>query len=191
MVDIKGLDKARVLKALYDRGNIQGTGRFAKNDTTVTVEICKAMVERSYRFDNMFGLSLNVDLDGDEFDESGYDRIYGAGAAQRAVDSIRAEKQDGGDGAKDADTAKDTDGEKKELTMEEKTKLTKEAMKKILNILTELPPDVSVATSVLLKTVLPGPGPMGGIAGLMMGGLLTPPTGGLFGGPFPFKGRFG
>jgi len=58
-----------------------------------------------------------------------------------------------------------------------------------MNILTELPPDVSVATSVLLKTMLPGLGDMG--IPPMMGGLLTPPMGGLFGRPFPFKGRFG
>ncbi len=180
MVDIKGLDKARVLKALYDRGNIQGTGRFAKSNTTVTVEICEAMVERSCKFDNMFGLLLNVDLSRDEFNESGYDRIYGAGAAQRAVDSVKGTQEGGKDAAKDAGS------EKKELTMEEKVKLTKDTVGKIVEILKEAPPEVSFAAFTYLRMTLMGPG-----IPLMMGGLLTPPMGGLFGGPFPFKGRFG
>lgn len=178
MVDIKGLDKARVLKALYDRGNTQGKGRFAKTNTTVTLEICKAMVERSCRFDNMFGLLLNVDLSRDDFDESVYDRIYGAGAAKRAVDSVKGAPEDGGDTDKDAD-----DG-KKELSLEEKEKLTKDAICKILEILAEIPPEMYAAACIVLKTVLPGPS-MGGMAGMLT------MTGGPFAPPFPLGWRFG
>ena len=50
-----------------------------------------------------------MDLSGDEFDERLYDRDCGEGAAQRAVDSIRAEREDGGDAAKNADGEHDTD----------------------------------------------------------------------------------
>lgn len=139
MVDIKGLDKARVAEALRHEA------------------------ER---------LAI-VNLNGDEFDERSYDEAFGKGAAQRAVDSInnvRAERESGGDDAKDAG------GGKKELTVEEKVKMTKEAVVKILDILKELPPDVCDATVMYLQMSLPGP--MGGMAGML-------------GGPFPFRGRFG
>ena len=41
MVNIKGLDKARVLKALYDNSHVQGLGfMHAAEEGTVTVERC-------------------------------------------------------------------------------------------------------------------------------------------------------
>ncbi len=179
-----------MLKALYDNSHVQGLGfMHAVPDGMVTVEHCAEILERGMEFDYLYGRVLKVDLSKDEFDERLYDRDCGEGAAQRAVDSIRAEKQDGGDGAKDTDTAKDADGEKKELTMEEKAELAKDTVGKILEILKEVPPDVSFAAFTYLKMSLQGLGNMG--IPPIMGGLFTPPMGGLFGGPFPFKGRFG
>ena len=114
-----------------------------------------------------------MELSGDEFDERLYDRDCGAGAAQRAVDSIRAEREDGGD------AAGNTDGEKKEPSMEEQVEMTKEAVHKILDILKELPPPCFAAACMTLKMALPGP--MGGMAvALMMAGPLTPPQFGKF-----------
>ena len=165
MVDIKGLDKARVLKALCERSE--------------------------YLREEM----MQMDLSGDEFDERGYDSAFGAGTAQRAVDSVRTEKEGGGDAAGNAD------GEKKELSMEEKAELSRVAIIKILEMLKELPPDVCATTCMMLKMALPGP-LMGGLVGLMMGGPVAPPMGGFLGmktsvhitdeldrAPFPFKGR--
>lgn len=196
MVDIKGLDKARVLKALYDHSHVQGSGFLqAVPEGVVTVEHCAGLLEKQTYFDYLHGRVLKVELSGDEFDECLYDRDCGEGAAQRAVDSIKGAPED-------KDATKEADGEKKEPTMEEKMKLTKEAVGKIIDILTELPPDVAVAASVLLKTMLPGPS-MGGMAGLlMMGGPLTQPPlrrfdirgpkeRDIMSSPFPFKGRFG
>ena len=169
MVDIKGLDKARVLKALYDHSHVQGLGRMqAAPEGFVTVAHCARLLTEHTSFDYLYGRVLKVELSGDEFDERLYDRDCGDGAAQRAVDSIKGapENSEG--------TAKETDGEK-EPSMDEKVKQTKEALHKILDILVELPPDVATATSAMLKTVLPGPS-MGGLAGmLMMGGPFAPP----------------
>lgn len=45
MVDIKGLDKARVLKALYDHSRVQGVGFLrAVPDGVVTVEYCEMLL---------------------------------------------------------------------------------------------------------------------------------------------------
>lgn len=198
MVDIKGLDKARVLKALYDHSHVQGSGFLqAVPDGVVTVEYCAGLLAKHSYFDYLHGRVLKVDLSGDEFDERLYDRDCGEGAAQRAVDSVRAEKESG------KNTAGNADGEKKELSMEEKVELSRVTIIKILEILEELPPDVGATTCTILKTMLPGPS-MGGLVGLMMGGPFEPPMGGFLGmktsvhiadeldrAPFPFKGRFG
>ena len=168
MVDIKGLDKARVLKALYEHSHVQGSGFLqAVPDGVVTVEHCKMLLGSQTYFDYLHGRVLKVDLSGDEFDERLYDRDCGEGAAQRAVDSVRAEQEGGGDAAGSAD------GEKKELTMEEKEKLTKDTIVKVLDILTEVPPDVASTASAILKAILPGPS-IGGLVGLMMGGPFPP-----------------
>lgn len=111
---------------------------------------------------------LKVDLSGEEFDERLYDRDCGEGAAQRAVDSIRDETE-GGEA-----TTGNTEGEKKEPSLDEQAEMTKEAVDKILDILKELPPASFAVACMTLKMVL-GPGPMGGMAGmLMMGRPLTP-----------------
>ena len=198
MVDIKGLDKARVLKSLYEHSHVQGIGFLqAVPDGVVTVEHCAELLAKYSYFDYLHGRVLKVDLSGDEFDERLYDRDCGEGAAQRAVDSVRAEKESG------KNTAGNADGEKKELSMEEKVELSRVTIIKILEILEELPPDVGATTCTMLKTMLPGPS-MGGLVGLMMGGPFEPPMGGFLGmktsvhiadeldrAPFPFKGRFG
>ena len=96
MVDIKGLDKARVLKALYDHSHVQGSGFLqAVPDGVVTVEHCAGLLAKYSYFDYLHGRVLKVDLSGDEFDERLYDRDCGKGAAQRAVDSIRDETEGG------------------------------------------------------------------------------------------------
>ena len=171
MVDIKGLDKARVLKALYDHSHVQGSGFLqAVPDGVVTVEHCAGLLAKYSYFDYLHGRVLKVDLSGDEFDERLYDRDCGKGAAQRAVDSIRDETE-GGEA-----TTGNTEGEKKEPSLEEQTEMTKEAVHKILDILKELPPASYAVACMTLKMVL-GPVPsMGGLTGLlMMGGQFAPP----------------
>ena len=169
MVDIKGLDKARVLKALYDHSHVQGSGFLqAVPDGVVTVEHCEMLLGSQTYFDYLHGRVLKVDLSGDEFDERLYDRDCGKGAAQRAVDSIRDETE-GGEA-----TTGNTEGEKKEPSLEEQAEMTKEAVDKILNILKELPPASFAVACMTLKMVL-GPGPMGGMSALlMMGGPSAP-----------------
>ena len=171
MVDIKGLDKARVLKALYDHSHVQGSGFLqAVPDGVVTVEHCEMLLGSQTYFDYLHGRVLKVELSGDEFDERLYDRDCGEGAAQRAVDSIKDAPEGGEDAAGNADS------EKKEPSLEEQAEMTKEAVHKILDILKELPPASYAVACMTLKMAL-GPVPsMGGLTGLlMMGGAFPPP----------------
>ena len=180
MVDIKGLDKARVLKALYDHSHVQGSGFLqAVPDGVVTVEHCAGLLAKYSYFDYLHGRVLKVDLSGDEFDERLYDRDCGEGAAQRAVDSVQAERENGGDADKGEpeggeDTTGNTEGEKKEPSLEEQEEMTKEAVHKIMEILNELPPTCHIVASMTLKMVLSGP-VSSMTEMLMMGGPFSPP----------------
>ena len=90
MINIKGLDKAKVLKALYDHSHVQGMGILhTMPEGTVTVEHCRQLINDNPYFDYLYGRVLKVDLSGDEFEEYCYDRDCGDGTAQIAVDSIR------------------------------------------------------------------------------------------------------
>lgn len=91
MVDIKGLDKAEVLKVLYDNSHLQGLGIFqAVPDEFVTIEHCRELLKKQTYFDYLYGKVLKVDLKSDEsFEEWLYDRDNGKGAAQRAIDNLR------------------------------------------------------------------------------------------------------
>lgn len=89
MISIKGMDKAEVLKSLYDHSHIQGMGFLqAVPHGYVTVEHCRELLEQTTYFDYLYGRILKVDLSGDSFDERLYDRDCGPGAAQRAVDYL-------------------------------------------------------------------------------------------------------
>lgn len=91
MIDIKGLDKAEVLKALYDVSHIQGMGFLqAVPDGTVTVGHCRELLKKSTYFDYLYGRVLKVDLSGDSFEEWLYDRDNGPDAAERAIAHLRA-----------------------------------------------------------------------------------------------------
>lgn len=90
MIDIRGLNKAEVLKALYDHSHVQGMGFLqAVPAGFVTVRRCQSLLKEQTYFDYLYGRVLKVDLSGDEFDERLYDRDCGEGAAKRAVDSLR------------------------------------------------------------------------------------------------------
>lgn len=88
-ISIKGLDKAKVLKALYDRSHIQGLGFLqAVPDNMVSVDHCRELLARQTYFDYLYGKVLKVDLSGDILDPRLYDRDCGEGAAKRAIESI-------------------------------------------------------------------------------------------------------
>lgn len=90
MVDIKGLDKKKVLQALYGAARPQGMGfaRFAPGPLTETE--LEHYTNPLGRFDYLKGRVMKVDISNDSFDEFLFDRDNGEGAAQRAISSIGA-----------------------------------------------------------------------------------------------------
>ena len=64
MVDIKGMSKAKVLKALYENSHLQGLGFLqAVPDGTVTVEHCEELLKKNTRFDYLYGKVLKRAVD--------------------------------------------------------------------------------------------------------------------------------
>lgn len=89
MVNIKGLDKSEVLLALWMRSKMQGIS-FLGYDGELTLDAAKEIVSGgNLDFDYLNGKVMKVDISGDEFNERLYDRDNGAGAAQRAIDTLR------------------------------------------------------------------------------------------------------
>ena len=167
MVDIKGLDKARVLKSLYDHSHVKGMGVMQAVPTGfVTVETCAKLLEAQTYFDYLYGRVIKVELSGDEFDERLYDRDCGDGAAQRAVDSVRAEPEDGESAEESAEENPNT------KKVREQAKLCGEAEKKIIEIIKELPHPAQMALCIGLAETFSA---IAKFAVLMMCGPVTPP----------------
>lgn len=90
MVNIKGLNKATVLKALHDNSKAQGLSFLHLTELSLTD--CEGIIAESgdrLYFDYLAGKVMKVDITGDEFDPWGYDRDNGDGAAQSAINSIQ------------------------------------------------------------------------------------------------------
>ena len=97
MIDIKGIDKAKLLAALFNNSKQQGMGfmdeRGRENMSLVHARsLIKELHKSSYGlyFDYLYGRVLKVDLNGDEMREDLYDRDVGIGEAQRVIDKLRA-----------------------------------------------------------------------------------------------------
>ena len=94
LVDIKGLDKAEVLLALYNASHCQGLG-FLQAVDNYTIEDAKRDLKEHIEFfdgyfDYLHGRVLKVDLSGDSFDSWGYNGDCGEGAAERVIERLRA-----------------------------------------------------------------------------------------------------
>lgn len=92
MIDISGLDKAAVLRALYNASKQQGLGALdPRGRRAMTLPEARAAIEErgdDLYFDYLNGRVLKVDLGKDAFDPRLYDRDNGDGAARRALGTL-------------------------------------------------------------------------------------------------------
>jgi hypothetical protein len=102
-ISIKGLDKAAVFAALYNRARPQGMGFLQDDPTPMTVETANQELglsddakrmygvgrSRKLYFDYVKGRVMKIDITGDEIDPWLYDRDNGSGAAAEAIAGIR------------------------------------------------------------------------------------------------------
>lgn len=85
-IDIRGLDKAEVLKALFNNSKQQGMGFCDPTGAVpMNIEDARQYVAKTYYFDYLRGRVMKVDIGGELLDPWLYDRDNGTGAAKRAL----------------------------------------------------------------------------------------------------------
>lgn len=88
-IDLKRLNKAAVLAALYNASRPQGLGFMKYNATPMSVEEARTLLKRTTSFDYLNGRVMKISLDGDELDPWLYDLDNGQGAAEQAINALR------------------------------------------------------------------------------------------------------
>lgn len=91
-INIEGLDKARVLHALWHASHAQGLSFLALpqgGDFTLGMAETEVKNNPHLYFDYISGHVIKCDLSGDEFDDWLFDRDCGEGAAARAIQALR------------------------------------------------------------------------------------------------------
>lgn len=87
-LNIKNLDKAQVLKALYDNAKPQCMGFLHYQPEPMSIEEAETLVKNNEYFDYVKGRVMKVDISGDTLRCTLYDRDNGDGAAQRALQHL-------------------------------------------------------------------------------------------------------
>ena len=91
MIDTSGLIEADVLAVLYNSSRPQGMGFVEHDDEEMTRREAEELLKDRAYFDYLKGRVMKVNLkDDSSFDPRDYDRDNGSGAAQRAVELLRA-----------------------------------------------------------------------------------------------------
>jgi hypothetical protein len=90
-MNISGLDKAKVLAALYNGSKQQGLGFLdGRGSTGMTVEDARAELAKGNCFDYLNGRVMKISLDGDDLETRLYNRDNGDGAAERIIEELRS-----------------------------------------------------------------------------------------------------
>ena len=95
MVNIKGLDKAEVLYALWRHSHPQGLSFLGLTPEGFTLQKARELIKERLKknaglyFDYVEGHVIKCNLSGDSFDEFLYDRDCGPGAAEEAINELR------------------------------------------------------------------------------------------------------
>lgn len=94
-INIKGLDRAAVLAALYNASRQQGMGVFNQSgQKQMTIEEANREIQehvtQNLYFDYLRGRVMKISLKDDELEERLYDRDNGPGAAAAALSHLKA-----------------------------------------------------------------------------------------------------
>jgi len=84
-MNIKGLDKAKVLLALYNGSHQQGFSFLGFPGREPTIEDCQEHLNQSTYVDYFFGRIIKCELGGDNVSLNLYDRDCGQGAGERVL----------------------------------------------------------------------------------------------------------
>ena len=89
-MDISGLDKAKVLKALYDHALPLGNGMIDFNPNPLDIEEAQNFINSGkITFENVKGRAIKADLSGDRYNTWLCNLLYGDNAAEIAIERIK------------------------------------------------------------------------------------------------------
>lgn len=90
MINIEGLNRADVLKELYNNSKPLGMGILHYNPKPMTTEEAQELLNNQTYFDYLYRRVMKVDLSSDiQFTGRLYDRDNGEGAAERVINKLR------------------------------------------------------------------------------------------------------
>lgn len=89
-ISIKGLDRAKVLAALYNGARAQGAGFIQYDSTPMGEKEARQLLQRQTNFDYLKGRVMKVNLSSDEIDPYLYDRDNGQGAFAKVINALRS-----------------------------------------------------------------------------------------------------
>ena len=94
MVNIKGLNKAEVLLALWNRSHSQGMSFLGMDVAHPDIKTAEVWIEQNplLDFDYVNGHIIKCNIKGDEFDPYLYDKDCGVGAAAAVIEKLRKSK---------------------------------------------------------------------------------------------------
>ena len=89
-IDIKGLDKAELLAALYNSSQPLGLGFLQADTNAMTKEDATEIIrEQGLSFDYLQGRVMKISLEGDNLNPWGYDRDNGEGSVAQIVENLK------------------------------------------------------------------------------------------------------
>jgi len=92
-ISTAGIDKGKLLAALYNASKPQGMGFMHYNPEPMTAEEARALLADNTYFDYLKGRVMKVRIEGDELNPRLYDRDNGQGAAAYVIEQLRAKSQ--------------------------------------------------------------------------------------------------
>lgn len=94
MISIKGLNKAEVLKELYNNSKVQGLGFLQATGKEMTTQEAQDLLKQTTYFNYLHGKVMKVDLSSDEeFEERLYDRDNGIGKAEGVINNLKRKEE--------------------------------------------------------------------------------------------------
>jgi hypothetical protein len=92
-INIKKLDKAKVLAALYNNARPLGAGIIHYRAEDITVEQARELLKKHTYFDYIQGRVMKIDLSGDIVDTRLYNRDNGPNAAEKVIEGLEKKLQ--------------------------------------------------------------------------------------------------
>ncbi len=89
-MNIKGLNKAEVLAALYNNARVHGMGFLQAKDGDMIKEEAQMWLDRTEDkyFDYLHGRVMKIRISGDEINTRLYNRDNGDGAAEKIIENL-------------------------------------------------------------------------------------------------------